>query len=223
MIGFAGMMLAIPALYWGWPPWVACLFTFALCAALGTVNGYLVIRTACQLHRHARVLLHPAGLSLALSTMLTGKTILSNNEGVALRELATERHVFSTLFSGHVLTGLSNAMARWGGSPRATAAARSPSASQGDRWWLLLTASAASCSRARAAATGSSRVGGDANAAKNTGVPGGAREVSLFVVTALARRCSPCCRSPMPARPPPTAACRRNSRRSSPRSSAAAC
>ena len=32
MIGLAGMMLAIPALYWGWPMWVAALFTFALCA-----------------------------------------------------------------------------------------------------------------------------------------------------------------------------------------------
>ncbi len=32
MIGFAGMMLAIPALYWGWPLWVACVFTFLLCA-----------------------------------------------------------------------------------------------------------------------------------------------------------------------------------------------
>src|SRR5882724_2771532 len=45
MIGFAGMMLAIPALYWSWPLWLACVFTFALCAALGMFNGYLVIRT----------------------------------------------------------------------------------------------------------------------------------------------------------------------------------
>ena len=28
MIGFAGMMLAIPCLYWGWPVWLAVLFAF---------------------------------------------------------------------------------------------------------------------------------------------------------------------------------------------------
>ena len=45
MIGFAGMMLAIPALYWGWPLWMACLFAFGLSMALGAFNGYLVVKT----------------------------------------------------------------------------------------------------------------------------------------------------------------------------------
>ncbi|MFL6663901.1 MAG: ABC transporter permease, partial [Rhizobacter sp.] len=45
MIGFAGMMVAIPALYWGWPLWLATLFTFALCMLLGAFNGYVVVKT----------------------------------------------------------------------------------------------------------------------------------------------------------------------------------
>ena len=28
MIGFAGMLLAVPCLYWGWPVWLAVLFAF---------------------------------------------------------------------------------------------------------------------------------------------------------------------------------------------------
>ncbi|MGD9164717.1 MAG: hypothetical protein PVF13_08145, partial [Chromatiales bacterium] len=29
MIGFAGMMMAIPAVFWGWPVWLSVLFAFA--------------------------------------------------------------------------------------------------------------------------------------------------------------------------------------------------
>ena len=45
MIGFAGMMLAIPCLYWGWPVWLAALFAFAVACALGALNGWLVVKT----------------------------------------------------------------------------------------------------------------------------------------------------------------------------------
>jgi len=129
MIGFAGMMLAIPALYWGWPMWVAALFTFALCAVLGTLNGYLVVRTGLPSFIVTLAFYFILrGLSLALSTMLTGKTIVSNNEGIALRDLATSDYLFSTLFSGHVLTGLFNAMARWGWIAARDGGAHLPSA-----------------------------------------------------------------------------------------------
>jgi simple sugar transport system permease protein len=46
MIGFAGMISRDPCVCTGAGRCgVACAFTFALCAALGAVNGYLVIRT----------------------------------------------------------------------------------------------------------------------------------------------------------------------------------
>jgi len=41
MIGFAGMMLTIPALYWGWPLWLSCLFAFALALVLTASNAAL--------------------------------------------------------------------------------------------------------------------------------------------------------------------------------------
>ena len=45
MIGFAGMMIAIFAVTLGWPVWLGIIVTFAMCTALGAVNGVIVIRT----------------------------------------------------------------------------------------------------------------------------------------------------------------------------------
>lgn len=45
MIGFAGMSIAILSVTLGWPVWSAILVTFALCVALGALNGYIVVRT----------------------------------------------------------------------------------------------------------------------------------------------------------------------------------
>jgi simple sugar transport system permease protein len=45
MIGFAGMMIAIFSVTWGLPVWIAILMTFVICIAIGAVNGWIVIRT----------------------------------------------------------------------------------------------------------------------------------------------------------------------------------
>ena len=45
MIGFAGMMVAVFGVVLAWPMWIALLVTFALCTALGALNGWIVIRT----------------------------------------------------------------------------------------------------------------------------------------------------------------------------------
>jgi len=45
MIGFAGMMIAIFSVTLGLPVWLAILVTFVICVALGAVNGLIVIRT----------------------------------------------------------------------------------------------------------------------------------------------------------------------------------
>jgi simple sugar transport system permease protein len=45
MIGFAGMSIAILGVTLGWPIWIAILLTFALCIAIGAVNGLIVVKT----------------------------------------------------------------------------------------------------------------------------------------------------------------------------------
>ena len=187
MIGFAGMMLAIPALYWHWPLWTAALFTFALCAALGMLNGYLVIRTALPSFIVTLAFYFILrGLSLALSTMLTGKTILSNNEGLALRDLASGDPLFSALFSGHVLTRFFDAMSSFGWiAGKDGGGALAVGVPKVIVWWLVITAIGGFVLARTRAGNWILAVGGDASAAKNTGVPVARVKITLFVVTAL--------------------------------------
>ena len=42
MIGFAGICIAIPAIYWGWPLWVSIIFAFAMAVLVGYFNGCLL-------------------------------------------------------------------------------------------------------------------------------------------------------------------------------------
>ncbi|WP_282119508.1 ABC transporter permease [Ruegeria atlantica] len=45
MIGFAGMMIAIFSVTLSWPVWIAIMVTFVLCVSIGALNGFIVVRT----------------------------------------------------------------------------------------------------------------------------------------------------------------------------------
>ncbi len=45
MIGFAGICIAIPAIYWGWPLWMSIIFAFSMAVIVGYFNGLLVVKT----------------------------------------------------------------------------------------------------------------------------------------------------------------------------------
>ena len=45
MIGFAGMMIAVFGVILAWPMWIAILVTIVICVSIGALNGYIVIRT----------------------------------------------------------------------------------------------------------------------------------------------------------------------------------
>ena len=45
MIGFAGIIIAITSVSWGWPVWLSIITAFILAMAIGALNGYLVIKT----------------------------------------------------------------------------------------------------------------------------------------------------------------------------------
>ncbi|MEP2640401.1 ABC transporter permease [Roseobacter sp.] len=45
MIGFAGMMIAVFGVVLAWPMWMAIIITFVICCALGALNGWIVVRT----------------------------------------------------------------------------------------------------------------------------------------------------------------------------------
>ena len=45
MIGAAGVVIAIPAVQWGWPLWLCILLAFAIACLVGYINGSIVVRT----------------------------------------------------------------------------------------------------------------------------------------------------------------------------------
>ncbi|MBM7126165.1 ABC transporter permease [Dyella flava] len=182
MIGFAGTMLAVPAMFMGWPMWAAMLFAFAACMALGWLNGYLVVRTRLPSFIVTLAFMFILrGLTLVLSTHFANSTIVS---GVGNRMAGDP--LTHALFQGSVLNGLFVWLAHAGvittlpngepivdGIPKVLL------------WWLLVAAAAGFVLSRTRFGNWIFTVGGDAAAAQNVGVPVRRVKISLFVFTAF--------------------------------------
>ena len=186
MIGFAGMLLAVPCLYWGWPVWLAVLFALAVACALGALNGWLVVKTGLPSFIVTLAFYFVLrGLSLALSVLMTGKTIVSSNGAAVLSELVAADPVVHALFQGHVLTGAFNAMAHAGLiAARDDGTALAMGIPKVVVWWFALTAVGAFMLARMRVGNWILAVGGDPNAAKNVGIPVGRVKIALFMLTA---------------------------------------
>ncbi|KQV99392.1 ATPase [Rhizobacter sp. Root1221] len=187
MIGFAGMMMAIPCLYWGWPVWLAVLFAFATAMLLGAVNGWLVIKTGLPSFIVTLAFYFILrGLSLAISVLMTGKTILSSNADAVLRDLIVADPVVQMLFQGHVLTGLFDALASAGWmAARDNGTALAIGVPKVMVWWVLLTGVGAFMLSRTRLGNWVLAVGGDPHAAKNVGIPVARVKIGLFVLMAF--------------------------------------
>jgi len=187
MIGFGGMLLAVPCLYWGWPVWLAVLFAIAVACALGALNGWLVVRTGLPSFIVTLAFYFVLrGLSLALSVMMTGKTILSSNGPNILADMIAADPVVHALFQGHVLTGLFDALAHAGLiAARDDGTALAIGVPKVVVWWLALTAAGAFMLAKMRVGNWILAVGGDQNAAKNVGIPVGRVKIGLFMLTAF--------------------------------------
>ncbi|WP_308920317.1 ABC transporter permease [Janthinobacterium sp. J1-1] len=182
MIGFAGMMIAIPTIYFQWPLWAAIVFAFAGSMALGWLNGYIVIKTRLPSFIVTLAFLFILrGLTLALSIMFANRTIVS---GVG--DLAANDWLASLLFQGNVATGLFHWLGAHGwiavlddGSPLVKGIPKVIA------WWVVLAGAAAFVLSRTRFGNWMFAVGGDANAAKNVGVPVRKVKISLFVFTAF--------------------------------------
>jgi simple sugar transport system permease protein len=182
MIGFAGMMIAIPSVYFGWPVWLSILFAFAGSMALGWLNGYLVIKTRLPSFIVTLAFLFILrGLTLALSIMFANRTIVSGVGTLAANDwLATllfhgevGNGLFQWLASAGVITALDNGAPLVKGVPKVIV------------WWAALALVSSFVLARTRIGNWIFAVGGDANAAKNVGVPVKAIKISLFVFTAF--------------------------------------
>jgi simple sugar transport system permease protein len=182
MIGFAGMMVAIPTMYFHWPIALSILFAFVGSVALGALNGYLVMRTRLPSFIVTLAFLFILrGLTLALSVMFADRTIVSGVGDVAQADPLTQ-----FLFHGVAFHGLFRSLAHLGlgrvldnGEPLVRGVPKVI------LWWFALVAIGAFVLAKTRYGNWILAVGGDANAAKNVGVPVKRVKISLFMLTAF--------------------------------------
>jgi simple sugar transport system permease protein len=182
MIGFAGMMVALPTMYFHWPIELSIVFAFAGSMALGALNGYLVMRTRLPSFIVTLAFLFILrGLTLALSVMFADRTIIS---GVG--DVATQSAMAHALFQGVAFHGVFKWLGELGlvklldnGEPLV------PGVPKVIVWWFLLAAIGAFTLAKTRFGNWIFAVGGDANAAKNVGVPVKRVKILLFVLTAF--------------------------------------
>ena len=163
MIGFAGMMIAIPAKYWGWPVWSSIMFAFAVAMSLGFINGYIAVKTRLPSFIVSLAFLFILrGLTIGLSISLTNRTIIG---GVGMDGGLAEGDWLAAIF-GFVIGGDY-------GLPAVVV------------WFLLLAVLASFVLLRTRFGNWIFAAGGDANAARNVGVPVDRVKILLFMFTAF--------------------------------------
>lgn len=181
MIGLAGILIAIPAVEYGWPLWSAILLAFACAGLVGWINGNLVNKTGLpSFIVTLGFLFILRGMAIGVSRLLTGRTQI----GGVHEQIPGDW--FASLFSGEVATGLFVWMASQGWI--ATNFADNPVVTGipiSIVWWLGLTVVATWILLCTPYGNWIFASGGDANAARNSGVPVHRVKISLFMFTAF--------------------------------------
>jgi simple sugar transport system permease protein len=181
MIGFAGILIAIPAVFWGWPIWLSLIFSFAVCAAIGALNGLAVVKTGLpSFIVTLGSLFMLRGLTLGLTRGISGRTQVSG-----IHELAANDPL-NAMFSGQVfgtpiawLSDLGLIGKRADGLPSITGVPVSI------LWWIALTLVCTWILNRTKFGNWIFASGGEANAARNLGVPVARTKITLFAMTAM--------------------------------------
>ncbi len=162
IIGASGMLMTILAVQYGWNLWAALLAVVVFAVAAGLFNGYLVIKTGLPSFIVTLATLFIfRGATIGLTRLLTGRTQLGGLNESSGYDLA------HTLFAGDIpIAGV--------GFPVSIL------------WWVALAALATWLLLRTPFGNWIFGAGGDARAARNTGVPVERVKVTLFVGTALA-------------------------------------
>lgn len=177
MVGFAGIVIAIPSVEWGWPLWACILLAFAVACLVGFANGIITVKTGLPSFIVTLASLFILrGLTLALTRALTKLTVVSG-----LGDLAKDDWL-APIFTGHLFKGLFQWMGELGwlqmrsdGGPLAAGVPISVG------WWLLLTVLATWILMQTRFGNWIFSAGGDPVAARNVGVPVAYVKVMLFI------------------------------------------
>ncbi len=181
MIGFAGMMIAIPLTIWGWPAWMCILFAFAGAMMIGFLNGFIVVKTGLPSFIVSLAFLFILrGLTIALSILFTNKTIISGVSDAAGDDILAAafggeigNSFFTWLASHNLIDTYPDGDPIVSGIPMVIV------------WWILLTVIASFVLLRTRYGNWIFASGGDPKAASNVGVPTDKVKISLFVFTAF--------------------------------------
>lgn len=157
MVGAAGMIIAIFTSQYSWPLWAAVLLAFAVALCVGFFNGYVVIKTGLPSFIVTLGMLFALrGLTIGFARLLTGRTQLGLPEESGLGS------AMKTFFAGSI-GGFSVSII----------------------WWLVLAVLGSWVLQRTVFGNWLFGAGGDANAARNVGVPVNRVKIILFMSTAL--------------------------------------
>jgi simple sugar transport system permease protein len=181
-IGFAGIVIGVGVTVLHIPLVAAVALAFAFAILIGYVNGLLLIKTGLpSFIVTLAALFILRGLTLALTRSITGRTqipyIIQGNEDSWLVALFA-KPVFQGAFRWFAEVGVIGT--RPDGAPEVEGLPVSV------LWWLGLTAVATWVLLNTRFGNWVFAAGGDANAARNVGVPVSRVKVILFILTALA-------------------------------------
>ena len=182
MIGFAGVVIGLAVTWLHWPLWGAIALAFAMAVLVGYFNGLVVVRTRLPSFIVTLASLFILrGLSIAVTRLVTGRTqipyILGDNPDQPA----------AALFNGHVLTGLFHWMGQMGWiATRSDGIPFVPGIPVSLVWWIAVTAVASWALTQTRFGNWVYAAGGDAEVARNVGVPVDRVKIILFICTALA-------------------------------------
>ncbi|MFV2051621.1 ABC transporter permease [Aliiroseovarius sp. YM-037] len=185
MIGFAGMMIAILGVTMAWPMWIAILVTFAICISIGALNGYIVVRTGLPSFIVTLAFLFILrGFTIFLPQTIERKTIIGG-----IRE-AAEGDWLGAAFGGKIFKGFF----QWLGDAGVIATFERGNR-QGEPvvdgipmlivWAILLVIVGHIILTRTRFGNWIFAAGGDAESARNSGVPVNKVKVLMFMFTAF--------------------------------------
>ena len=154
MVGAAGMIIAITTTEYGWPLVAGVLLAFAVALVVGFLNGYLVIKTGLP------SFIVTLGMLFALRGLTIGfARLLTGRTQIGLGDSGSG--VMQTLFAGSI-----------GDFPVSII------------WWFVLAVLGTYVLQRTVFGNWIFGAGGDANAARNVGVPVSRVKITLFMCTA---------------------------------------
>tara|TARA_B110000967_G_C18839765_1_gene538714 strand:+ start:505 stop:1611 length:1107 start_codon:yes stop_codon:yes gene_type:complete len=100
MIGFAGIIIAVTSVVWGWPVWISIISAFFVCMVIGALIGYITVKTNLPSFIVSLAFLYILrGMTIFVAIISTKKTIIGGVNEVAQDDW------LAPIFGGKLFTG----------------------------------------------------------------------------------------------------------------------